>query len=120
MESIWKKVVAVVVVLTLVAVVYEGNHASDDLDRVTDGAIQLLSLPLGVIAIAAAARALRGDAGAPTAVAVAAVSALGVGLINGAGSWATPLAIALCAVAAVLRPRAAGSGDVDRADDATS
>ena len=119
-EARWKLVVGVIAALFVASWIVEGNHQSDDLVRVCDNTVQLLTIPLGIIAIVAAALALHGDRRAPTAVAVAAITILGVALLNGAGAWATPLAIAVCVATVLFRPRAPSRGDMDRADDSTS
>ncbi|MCE9635993.1 MAG: hypothetical protein K8T90_09825 [Planctomycetes bacterium] len=119
-EACWKLIVGVIAALFVTSMIYEANHSAPDLDRICDNTIQLLAIPLGIVGIVAAALALNGDGRAPAAIAVAAVSVLAVALLNGEGAWATPLAIAVCVAAFVLRPRASAQGDVDRANDCSS
>lgn len=89
----------------IVSVACTATHEGSEWEGILRMVVSFLTVPLMVVAVAAGFTALRGGDGVAPAVAVLAAAALGVALIQGVGAWATPLALAACAVAPLFARR---------------
>lgn len=90
---------------TVVAILCIATNKGDELGAIAGLAVRLMTVPLMVVAVAALFTSLRGGETVAPAVLVGSAALLGVALIHGVGSWATPLALLACAVAPLFARR---------------
>ena len=90
---------------TLVAVVCIATNTGDELEAIAGLAVRFMTIPLMAVAVTALFASMRGGESVAPAVLVGTAALLGVALIHGVGTWATPLALLACAVAPLFARR---------------